>query len=281
MQLTLDDRQHEHEDDDRLESTWDRWQRLPLAYRVNALMYVLGFISLVVLLAQVVSGGNGTRQVEVASRAPSSTRARPSTTVTTQPSTTLAPVSIPPTAPAAASASVPKLNSNPNPAQTNDTTPLNGFSPGAPPCSNSTDPQCGPFRWDPPVASNAPIVVDVGAEKSTADPNQWTFTVRVSDADHTVGDNCSVVDFGDGITQSAPCNTPSCPDVHGPWSTPAAVPGGATFTYSHNYVIPGSYTATFTFHTDRDRCPDPYGNFGSNSATVVVTPPTTPSTSAP
>ena len=56
---------------DRLESTWDRWQQLPLGYRVNACLYVLGFISLVVLLAQVVSGtGSKPRQVEVASRAP-------------------------------------------------------------------------------------------------------------------------------------------------------------------------------------------------------------------
>jgi hypothetical protein len=274
MQVTLDDRQDTEED--RLESTWDRWQRLPLPYRVNALLYVLGFMSLVILLAQVLSGSGGKpRQVEVASRAPSTTRApRPSTTAaaTTVPVTTAAPASTPAATatpkPATATASAaPAANV---PASPSDTSPIPGFSPGAPACINSTDPQCGAFHWEPPVANNLPIVVNVIATQSATAPNEYTFMVTVSDADHQVSDNCAVVDFGDGVMVPAPCTSVSCPDAHGAWTTPPAVAGSQNFTYTHAYASPGQYTARFEYHTDRDRCPDPYGNFGSNSATVTV-----------
>ncbi|HUQ62151.1 MAG TPA: hypothetical protein VM121_00165, partial [Acidimicrobiales bacterium] len=159
MDLTRDNPEH-----DRLESTWDRWQRLPLGYRINACLYVLAFIALVGLLAQVISGDGGKpRQVEVASRAPTTTRPKPTTTTTkvplvTVPTTTAAPK---PAAPAASSGSRSSTgsgggaSSNPQPA---DTTPIQGV-PVTPHCQDSTDPDCGTFSWSPAPSPNKPIAI--------------------------------------------------------------------------------------------------------------------------
>lgn len=283
MDLThLDPTTHDPERD-RLESTWDRWQRLPLSYRINACLYVLAFVALVALLATVVSGsGSKPKQVEVASRAPSTTRPKPTTTtkapLATVPTTAAAPKPSPVVpsgssgasgAPAASSASSGGGGGGGG-AQTPDTQPIPGF-PTPANCQNSSNPECGAFRWEPDAGNNLPISIRVDRAPSVAGVGETvTFTVVVSDADHPVGDNCAVIDFGDGIVQNAPCQPLNCPPTFGPWTPPARVAGSSTFSYSHAYGAPGEYTPTFEFHTDRDRCPDPYGNFGHGTTTVTV-----------
>ncbi|HEX8771573.1 MAG TPA: hypothetical protein VF711_12475 [Acidimicrobiales bacterium] len=266
---------------DRLESTWDRWRQLPLGYRINACLYVLAFIALVGLLAQVVSGDGGTpRRVDVASQAPSTTRSKPTTT--TVPPTTL-PLVIPSTAPlpksgpaAVASGSggskaSRSSGSGAGATQPSDTTPIPGLPLPPPDCQNSSDPACGDFNWSPPANNNLPITINVDRAPSVVNAGEAVqFTVVVSDADHSVSDNCAVADFGDGSLAQAPCQPLNCPPAFGPWTPPARVAGSMTFTYSHTYTVVGEFHPTFEFHTDRDRCPDPYGNYGLGATTVTV-----------
>jgi hypothetical protein len=139
-------------------------------------------------------------------------------------------------------------------------------------CRNSSDPRCGPFRFDPPPAANQPLNVVVNSEVHGA---EVTFHVTVSDPDHAVSNHCSQVDFGDGsAVLSAPCASPSCPPAFGPWDPPAAQTGIATFDYPpHSYASGKSYTARLTFHSDKDTCPllDPYGSAGTSTQEVTVT----------
>lgn len=266
---------------DRLESTWDRWQQLPLGYRINACLYVLAFIALVGLLAQVVSGGGQPRQVDVASRAPTTTRPNPTTTAATR---TPLPLATVPTTTATTKPATPAPSSRPGAAaparasgdggssQPADTTPIPGLPLPPANCQNSSDPACGDFSWSPPASNNLfPITITVDRSPSVVTAGQPVqFTVVVADADHPVSDNCAVVNFGDGVSVHAPCQPLNCPATFGPWTPPARVAGSMTFNYSHTYVAAGEYRATFEFHTDRDRCPDPYGNYGQSSTTVVV-----------
>jgi len=54
----------------------------------------------------------------------------------------------------------------------------------APECRNSTNPQCGPFRWDPQPLPNRPMRVDVQIAPSHPRPGDVvTFTVVASDPD--------------------------------------------------------------------------------------------------
>ncbi len=264
---------------DRLESTWDRWRGLPLGYRINACLYVLAFIALVGLLAQVVSGGGKPRRVDVASRAPTTTRPNPTTTA---PTGTL-PLATAPTTTATAQPATPTAPSGPGPSaparpsgggrtsQPTDTTPIPGLPLPPGNCLNSSDPACGDFSWSPPAGDNLPITITVDRSPSVVTPGQQVqFTVVVGDGDHQVSDNCAVVNFGDGTSVQPPCQPLICPPTFGPWTPPARVAGSMTFRYSHAYTAAGTYNPTFEFHTDRDRCPDPYGNYGNNSTTVTV-----------
>src|SRR5436853_160739 len=51
----------------------DWWLRLPLSYRVNALLYFLGACFMVFLLTSLLSGGDTPRQIQVGAGNPSTT----------------------------------------------------------------------------------------------------------------------------------------------------------------------------------------------------------------
>jgi hypothetical protein len=268
----------------RFQALLERWRELPTSWRVNAGLYLLAGLSLVALLAQVVTGGGSRpRRVEVASR-PS---ARPTTSAVLAPSTTaLAPTTVagPTTTvpPATAAAAAPKAAAgsattrprataspgSPSPAPPGNT-PAPGPSP-APACHNSTDPACGAFFWDPPAGSNAPVGVSVQASPFTPHANdEVTFNITVTDPDHAISDNCTVARFGDGTSQDFPCNPAPCANAHGPWVPPAQETGSRVFRFTHRYATPGDFQAEFSFRTDSDRCPDPYGS-GPTTALIPI-----------
>ena len=249
------------------------WGGLSTGWRVNVVLYGLATVSLLGLLAEITSGGREPRQVEVAGQ-----RTRRTTTTQPQVTTSVATTS---SLPATTPAPVPETavpTSPPRPAPTRPrqvaSPPPIGFNPAPPtptttlPCRNSTDPRCGPFRWDPPPAPNQPLVVDADL---AAEGREAIFTVNVSDPDHPVGDNCADVDYGDGTREPIPCAPAPCPALFGPWTPPAPQGGQLQRTYRHSYSEPGQYTARFTFRNDRDRCPDPYGGTGSDTITITVT----------
>lgn len=260
----------------RTQTAAEWWHGLPGAWRANVALYGLATLALVALVTQIVAGGGAPPQrVEVASRAPAkttSTTARLQTTTTAGPTTTeggptttgapgttVAPA--PPPRPASPPAPPPPLSVEPAPQDTVTTPPVV--------CRNSSDPQCGPFSWDPAPAENQVLTAAVSASPPDPTTGEVTFTVRVTDPDHLVTDNCAEANYGDGSSiERRACTPGQCVDAHGPWTPPAQVTGSGTFTFRHRS---GNYTATFTFHTDEDiPCPNPYGSVGFGSIRVTA-----------
>jgi hypothetical protein len=266
----------------RLQALRQWWRDLPTSWRVNAGLYLLAGLSLVALLAQVVTGGDSKpRRVEVASRP----QARPTTSAPRGTSTTALPatsVALPTTIAPPAATAAPKSGSGsattrPRAAAAQPS-PAPGPAPGngagstpTPACHNSTDAACGAFVWEPAAGSNAPIRVTVKASPFTPHVNEEVvFQVTVVDPDHAVTGNCTNVSYGDGATANEPCRPAPCPDAHGPWTPPAQETGSRDFTFRHTYTSPGNFAAELTFQTDADRCPDPYGN-GPTTARIPLT----------
>ena len=268
----------------RLQALADWWRDLSTGWRVNVALYALAGVCLVALLAQIATGGGQRPQkVEVASRpqtGPASTQPQAAIIATTS---TVPPTSTAPSTSAAAaskpSGSVRSAQPSPPASRPNTTkgspTPLI-FDPNASRTSvqcqhNSLDPRCGPFSWASPPGGNEPLSISGSASPPTATVGQpVTFTITVRDPDHLVTGNCTGVDYGDGAASNGPCNPAPCPAPYGQWDTPPKQNGSQEFTFQHTYNSPGDYHPTFTFHTDRDRCPDPYGNEGQWATSIHV-----------
>ncbi|MFN2609169.1 MAG: hypothetical protein ABR511_14965 [Acidimicrobiales bacterium] len=271
-------------DDSRAPAVRRWWRALAVGWRVNLGLYALAAVALVALLIELAAGGGESpRRVEVASQA------RPSTTVAT-PATTFAPPTTTggPTT-SAVTTTVAEPSTTGKPARSTPTSAAPGGShtgsasptTTAPPvCRNSTDPRCGPFRYEPAPAANQPLTVQVvvqfgGAPVPPAVPKagqEVTFTVTVADPDDRVSAECGAVSYGDGATEPLPCSPPSpCPQAFGPWDPPAPQADSQTFTFKHTYGSAGTFNSSFTFHTILDRCPepDPYGSLGGSGAVPV------------
>ena len=251
------------------------WRELPTGWRVNVGLYVLAGLSLVGLLTQVVVGGDSRPpRVEVAAgRRPP---ARPTTTAvipstTESPSSTVPPLTTAPPATAGRSSPPPTARGgggggSPSAATFVTTTPTSIV------CErNSTDDRCGPFSWDPPPGDNADLSITVNGPTAARVGEPVVFNVHVTDPDHLVTGNCRTADFGDNTGANGHCQPPDCPQARGVWDTPPKRPGSNEFTYQHTFTREGTFTVTFSFRTDMDRCPDPYGSQGSKSVPLTVT----------
>jgi hypothetical protein len=124
-------------------------------------------------------------------------------------------------------------------------------------CRNSTDPGCGPFRWDPEPGPNQPLTIQVTFSPSQPVAGQpVTFHITASDPDAYISHHG--VDFGDAMTAMlAPAAywTPH----YGPWTPPAPHPDRKTFDEQHVYSAPGTYTMTARAWSANDI---PGGTFG-------------------
>jgi hypothetical protein len=154
--------------------------------------------------------------------------------------------------------------------------------PGPPDCHNSTDARCGTFRWDPPPTNQAPVIDPIAADATLPAYEQTiTFSVKVTEPDHSLDGACATMSFGDGFSQGS-CPTPPCGTTrYGPWQTPApSPPGSHVFTFQHKYdrqSDPKAFIVTFRMESRSD-CYDPYGTpyndpSGTKTATIVVTVP--------
>ena len=161
-------------------------------------------------------------------------------------------------------------------------------------CRNSTDPRCGPFRWEPEPTKH-PLTVDVSM--LTADPvagKPVQFQVVVDEKDTTIAGNCYGYS-GTGIENRPTCmpTYPACvdqPTAYGPWAPPEQMPDRYEMTQSFTYDKAGTYTLSFTFNTGWPGCfpwspRDPYANSGTGTVTFTIRPAaegegTTTSTSA-
>jgi inhibitor of cysteine peptidase len=153
-------------------------------------------------------------------------------------------------------------------------------------CRNSTNPQCGPFRWDPQPLPNGPMQVDVKVSPSNPRVGDVvTFTVMESDAD-APGQGIGVVssDFGDGHKQALVVDGGPC-DWFGPWTPPAPQAGQRVRTYTHTYGSAGTFVARFTDNSGSPngnpgcedptshRSGDPFASHGEGAISVAVANP--------
>ena len=188
--------------------------------------------------------GGGNRNVR--------TIGRPSTSTSEEPTTTAEPVTTTTVAPA------------PTTAPHGTTTTLV--------CRNSTNPACGPFRWDPPPGPNSPLTVQVTYSPSSPKAGETvTFHVVVDDPDAKINRVCNYnAVYGDGSVQPGCGSSALCAAVYGPWTPPARVADHYGTDFQHTYATAGTYTASFSFQSTSFCYPDPYGSQGSGSATVTV-----------
>jgi hypothetical protein len=153
-------------------------------------------------------------------------------------------------------------------------------SPGAPAatskCHNSSDPSCGPFRWDPPPAPNQPILIAITrTPRVPRVGEQVTVTVHVTEADTEIGG--VTVAFGDEEALTLPpANAIACDGAApaGPWTPPEVARDDTVTTHAHTYARPGDYTidvyAASADFLDATCPPNPYASQGTASAPIHV-----------
>lgn len=113
----------------------------------------------------------------------------------------------------------------------------------SPVCRNSTDPACGPFRWDPAPGPNAPLEISITYSPSAPRIGQEvTVTVHARDADALIGD--VTVTFGDeDVVTIPPASIHTCDNAQtGPWSLPTATPDDIVRIFRHAYTKAGDLT---------------------------------------
>lgn len=182
------------------------------------------------------------------------------------------------------------------------TEPLNPPSPNrlavapgqAPACRNSTDPACGPFRWDPQPAPNQPIqyTVSINPEHPQVG-EEVTFVIEASDPDAVLTPTAISLSFGDASPTINRRNPDPCDVRYGPWTPPDPAPGHIRKTYQHVYESPGSFPVAFTIYSDdtsycappqleklEDNQWNPYASYDSYIEELYVAPPSTPSPTA-
>lgn len=152
----------------------------------------------------------------------------------------------------------------------------------APVCRNSTDPRCGPFRWDGVVA-NQGMTLDLRWSPANPEIGQAvTFTLTASDPDAPADGFFQSYGFGDGGALIADDFPEEC-DRYGPWSLPAPKPGRWVATYTHTYSRTGTFQAWFTRSSrtpglpgcvDKERdLGDPWASSATIKASITVAPP--------
>jgi len=208
--------------------------------------------------------------------------AAPSTTTTTEaaplPGITTPTQTAPPTT--AAKGVVNPITGTPQLAAAPTTTTKPGPTTTADPCRNSHDPQCGPFRWDPPPGPNDPLKAEAKPESQQASAGSTVkFSLMASDPDSKIDKTCIVIDWDDGHTETTgPCPPPAaCPGSYGPWAPPARVADHDEREVTHVYTAPNtpdkpSYLPRFRYQSQPSCDPNPYGGVATANATVTVTP---------
>jgi hypothetical protein len=149
-------------------------------------------------------------------------------------------------------------------------------STAAPPCRNSENPRCGPFRWDPPPAPNDAARTTMShtpASPRAGEPVAFVLRATDPDAPEVRVWSGPCVDPNPGATCDTTGTATAC-DPHGPWTPPPERPLDRTERYTIVFPDPGVYRVTFTAQSQSHSCPklDPYGSTDSVTLEVVVQP---------
>ncbi len=140
-------------------------------------------------------------------------------------------------------------------------------------CRDSSQPACGPFRWDPVLAANQPLVASFSSAPTTAVAGQTvTFEVAWSDGDAKLSsDRFST----DGTRIGSSCMLVA---RYGPWTPPARIGGSGTLSYPTTFAEPGTYEVGVELSTSNPQdlvgedCAPVYGNGAYLHASITVTP---------
>ncbi len=154
-------------------------------------------------------------------------------------------------------------------------------------CRNSTDPACGPFRWDPAPVDRPATLKIVPQSSPIVAGRQVSLLLTVSDPDGAASLDCFSVSLNRPGLSSGACsvvNPDTCPARYGPWNPPAAKPSQATTDTIVEFDESGTYVITVSV-SRADGCDnvDPYRSGVTSSITVEVQapPPSTTTTAAP
>lgn len=120
----------------------------------------------------------------------------------------------------------------------------------SPSCRNSTDPSCGPFRWDPAPGANQPLTIafEVGPAQPRAG-EEVTVRVVATDPDAPVTTNGGTYFWHDphftGGQIGFPATVVRATERYGPWTPPEPQPGRVEMTFTHTFAQPGTYRFDF------------------------------------
>jgi hypothetical protein len=162
-------------------------------------------------------------------------------------------------------------------------------------CHNSTDPDCGPFHYDPPLPANRPTHITIASDDPTPVVGQpVTFTVTVDDPDGQGPGRCG--DFDADATHVEPTTStaaktasacamtasadPAASHGYGAWDPPSTVPGHVVLTYTVTYQEDGPHKVSYSTF-DVGQCGDDGCPRRDQQLTVDVDPPSPTTTAKP
>jgi hypothetical protein len=237
--------------------------------RVGRQLRALGAVAAVVLVFGVLtavnrSGEDGITRLETTSGDVAQPPVIPEATTTMPPST----IATTTTSPRPTSTTVrPATSSTSRPPATTSSTSTTR------PCRNSSEPRCGPFRWDPPLAPNQPLTVKLSYLPTAPKAGETvTFSVTVDDPDGSMLlDREGIANnYGDRPPEFSPTAIVDCLERYGPWTPEAPRPVHADLTFRHVYASAGTYTVSFPFKAIGDCMYGP--SEAVATATIVVAP---------
>ena len=142
-------------------------------------------------------------------------------------------------------------------------------------CRNSTDPRCGPFRYDPvprneptslratPSATTVPVGTSVQLQVLAVDPDSPIAPSGCGDG----------VDWADPTAGPRPQCSASCmaqEPRYGPWDPPPPTPGRYEVAPGYIYSQPGTYDVTVAVSTGQCYL-GPYDDDASTTVRITVT----------
>ena len=151
-----------------------------------------------------------------------------------------------------------------------------------PACRNSTDPACGPFRWEGTVVNQG---MTLSLRWFPANPEVGqpvTFTLTMTDPDAPADGFFQSFGFEDGQALAVD-DFPEERDRYGLWSLPPPKPGQWVDTYTHTYTRAGTFRAWFARSSRTPDLPgcvdeqrdlgDPWASSAGIQVWITVSPP--------